>query len=81
MDDMAIFRVVGEVLFNSSIPDEPPDFIFGDTNFLPDIDNVQVLEQFATFYCTLSVLNIGGNWKHQYYHLYMLEMIVIVLVG
>ncbi|KAI0241907.1 BRISC and BRCA1-A complex member 2 [Lamellibrachia satsuma] len=35
--------VTWEVLFNSSIPDEPPDFIFGDTNFLPDIENVQSL--------------------------------------
>ena len=37
-----LFLVVGEVLFNSCIPDEPPDFIFGDPNFLPDIDNIQV---------------------------------------
>ena len=47
------------MIFNSYEPSEPPDFIFSDQNFTPDIENIKVC-LYLSHAGDIAVLNAKG---------------------
>lgn len=40
--DSFLKHVVGEVILDNSCPEEPPDFIFEDSDFCPNVADIKV---------------------------------------
>ena len=47
-----ILVFAGEILFDNTFPDEPPDFIFGpdEEDFLPNLENIKVIIIFLSLF-------------------------------
>jgi len=59
---MMMMRIIccntGEVIFNGDYPEEPPDFIFGSDDFLPDIEHLPVSSKSVICICR----NVNNNY-------------------
>lgn len=42
LSDSFLKHVVGEVILDNSCPEEPPDFIFEDSDFCPNVADIKV---------------------------------------